>query len=162
LIDISKVFKNTSALKAEVIKDIKRKIDNTLKNEVSQITKEIIQEHIQTDVYNAGSPRVYVRRYYDGGLIDERNLVTDVKDNTLTITDVAKFNPIGTTPSSSPDELTRQIVEGYGSKKTWYSQPRPFMENANIELENNNDVQKAIDDGLARQGIRRIRSYGRI
>ena len=153
-----KTFKSFADLKKQIESDIAQKINDTLENEVAEAAKAVIQTNIQETVYDAGYPSWYQRRYYKGGLIDGDNLAANVRDGELTISNTTKarypswerkLHANGTT-------LSDLIIDGYGDQDQWYNQPRPYMENAEDDLEDNEKIQAAIDAGLARQGIRRV------
>jgi len=144
-------------LKKQIKSDIAQKINNTLENEVAEAAKAVVQKNIQETVYDAGYPSWYQRRYYNDGLIDEDNLAVNVRDGELTISNTAKarYPSWERKLQASGTTLSNLIIKGYGDRDQWYNQPRPYMENAENELEDNNKIQAAIDAGLARQGIRR-------
>lgn len=144
-----------SQLKAEM----QKRINQSLNGNVRTIVKKCVQEHAQNDVLATYEPKEYKRRS-TLGIDSSRNIVGEVKDNTLTVSDVAQIAPPivdGYTPSGDPDNGLSQLIEQgaynlfHKPKGTPYIEPRPFMTNAKKEVATpgakaHDDILKAIKD----------------
>lgn len=159
-------FKNLKDLE----KYLKEKIDNSLEKEVASMVKAVQTDHIVDDVYMAYNkvgggrqePYVYERRYFQGGLIDRENMVSEVADGVLTVTNIAEANP---DYNKSPVENLAGLIEyghenGYGQYDytrnrdgtEWqYMQPRPFIENTRDDIAKNKLHVKALKEALKRR-----------
>ena len=74
-----------------------------------------MQKNIQEKLYDKYSPRVYQRREEYGGLIDEKNIVTEVNNNNIVIANITPPSPsIFNTSirSDDPTLLTTWIDDG--------------------------------------------------
>jgi len=168
-----KIAKSFKELEKQIKEDLQKAVVNTLQNEVAEIVKDVIQHHIQTDVYDVYEPEHYERRGPDRGrgkgqgLGDRDNLVEHIEDDqTLVVNQVATYNPyknyspVYPHPGSNSPNLVKLIVDGYSghnSNSAEYAKPRPFMENANSSLSkggrNYADLDEAFETGLARHGV---------
>ena len=157
-------FKNINAL----IKHISLKVEESLGDEVANMVKDKQQEHINDDVYmqynvvdgQRKEPYKYERRYFEGGLIDRDNIVAEVKDGTLTVTNV-------TEGKDGLDNLAGLIEfgdkNGFGeydwkynkdNTQDQYLQPRPFIDNTRQEIAEKSLHKKALIEGLKKRGIK--------
>lgn len=144
-----------SQLKAEM----QKRINQSLNGNVRTIVKKCVQDHAQNDVLATYEPKEYKRRS-TLGIDSSRNIVGEVKDNTLTVSDVAQIAPPivdGYTPSGDPDNGLPQLIEQgahnlfHEPAGTPYIEPRPFMTNAKKEVATpgakaHEDILKAIKD----------------
>lgn len=144
-----------SQLKAEM----QKRINQSLNGNVRTIVKKCVHEHAQNDVLATYEPKEYKRRS-TLGIDSSRNIVGEVKDNTLTVSDVAQIAPPivdGYTPSGDPDNGLPQLIEQgaynlfHKPEGTPYIEPRPFMTNAKKEVATpgakaHDDILKAIKD----------------
>lgn len=145
------------------------KINSSLENEVYNVVKDVMQEHIQTDVYNVYSPTTYRRRYGNGGLVSDENIIEDVWEelgdnsslllvknittgNPTTVFDTEEYGTIEIESANSGKELTPIIEYGLeiGSPYSDYGYEFPFVRGKKIIptpkrpfMHNTNDDLKA-------------------
>lgn len=160
-------FRNMS----ELSKALEKHIKQSMENEVAKVVKDVMQEKIQDEVYDAYNwpehessrkePYIYERRYSRGGLIDRDNITHEVsKDGVLTVENIAKGKDSG-------DDLAPLIESGQGrghgsydyefnrDGTSWqYLQPRPFIAKTREALQEEQSYVKALKDALKKQGIR--------
>jgi hypothetical protein len=132
---------------AELEKYLNEKIRKSLANEVADVARETMSEHVMSDVYAKYQPTQYQRT---GDLYKDVK-TTMVDDTTLMVEDVAKDEETG--------RLIAPIVnEGVGyewkDSKIYNMQPfpRPFVEETAKELENGL-AKEALKNGLKKQGL---------
>ena len=157
-------FKNLT----ELNKYINQQMKNALQNEVAQVVKNKEQEKVVTEVYekytpNNGEPWVYERRGTSGGLADQRNMkskvknikdgvelsvenVTKGKDEKVQISDLVEFG-------DGYRGLEYDYKENRDDTADQYLQSRPFQERTVDELAQTNEHVKAMKNGLIRQGL---------
>lgn len=154
----------------EIIAQVNPKIQNALKNEVSEEVRDVYQKHIDQDVYDAYSPG-RERRDIGGGLIADENIIGEVKGNTLEVKNITPLDDFDIngdiiSHSSSGAELGEIIEYGLAytgnapylfsgdmSGQPW-TQPRPFTKNTIDDLQRNKQHVNAMKKGLQRQGIK--------
>jgi hypothetical protein len=136
---------------------LKSKIDDALRNEVAEIVTETMLSNIKTEVYDAYNPKRYERRYDDGGIVDEGNIVSKVKGNTLTVENITMSNkeylPKGEKPFKIAGVIEHGSGAGYGEYDYYDPGARPFLEETRNDLIKNKQHIDAIKKGLKRQGI---------
>lgn len=118
----------------EIQARLQNSIDDCLNKEVAQLVKEEISHAVETEVYAAGTPKVYQRRGSPGNFMgtgslgDPQEMQHSVSNGILKVTDDAQpFNP------GFGLELDEAISYGYGDKSLWWNKPRPFE---NVAVEN--------------------------
>ena len=123
-------------------------VKDAMKKEVSEMSRDLVVEYLVDDVYDAYQSQ-YDRKYDQGGLADEDNILTTmVNDVTLKIEDIRRDEKTG--------RLVAPIVE-YG-KGYWSEElddaigERPFIENTAKKLRNGK-ARNALLRGLKRQGV---------
>lgn len=127
------------------------RVDDALQGEVTEYIKDVIQQHIVDDVYNAYSPTMYARRYDNNGLLDRWYLedsyysTPDVKY--LFITSNALENYTG------KPILGRMINDSgypniFNHEDYPWMHPRPFMDNAREEVIGSGVVQDIIKKAI--------------
>jgi hypothetical protein len=125
---------------------INKKIASVLKNEIAKEVVETMQEHVQTDVYDAYDP-VYPekRRMYNGGLIDPDSIeIQVVDDNTISVENIAYDG----------DKNVPLIVEsGIGYTYAYHGGARPFTEKTREELASTDRLKNAMKKGLKNRGL---------
>ena len=148
---------------------IQRKVNDSLKNEVSEVAKREISKSVETHVYSMYQPTKYWRRKYsEHGLADKTNINTTlIESGKLMITDDAPFNPYNNDGTYEPPgeesqietgkidmskSLGYNIEYGWGNQNTDYSEPRPFMSMAKREMENGK-IRSALKKGLLKRGL---------
>ena len=143
------IFRNMNDLK----KHLQQKINNALVNEVAQVVKSTESKAVKDTVYDAYSPRYYVRRGNHGGLSDESNLRAELLDDgILQVQNLTPPNPEYPYPA-----LKSTVAEGveYGREYTFFNPgPRPFTKSTVNELDMTGDHIAALEKGLQRQGIK--------
>lgn len=129
----------------ELEKELRKRINNVLDNEVVTVAKENMVEATQTSVYDVYDPKYYVRRLEDGGLLDINNIdVQPVTDGII----LRNFTPLDN--ARGDYDLDDIIVHGYGTQPF----PRDFY-GATIEnLKDNKEHIIAMKKGLERQGFK--------
>lgn len=118
--------------------------------------RDIVTEHVETDVYDVYAPTIYKRRSM-GGLSDERNIVGTVNNKKLTVENETAFAQ-GYHSENFGKGLATLVNDGDGAGGFYYdyagefNEPRPFWDNAVEEIETTNRVENALVDGLRRLG----------
>ncbi len=120
-----------------------------METEVAKESRGTMKKHIQNDAYSQYAPTSYVRKYDQGGLIDDSNIETImIDDNTLKVENIRKDEETG--------RLVTPVVEyGKGYYTDWLDKkigPRPFVNNTFIELKNG-VAKEALKEGLRKQGV---------
>lgn len=139
-----------------LFKDLQKKINESLVDDVAPVVKSAMSDEVQNTVYSVYQPKIYERRFNDGGLLDEENYHTElVADGTVAITNDTPINDIyGGDDSMS---LTEQVIEGkgygYGNGTEPYAQPRDFMEATREDLRQTNAHISAMINGLRKRGF---------
>ena len=149
---------------------VKKRVEQTLKNEVFEEVRDVYQKHIDEDVYDVHSPTVYQRRDIGGGLIADENIIGDVNDFVLAVKDIAPLNTSisnsGKQKSYSDTYLANIIENGLAntghaknlfnrdmSSEPW-ANPRPFTQNTINDLKTNKQHIEALKEGLKKRGIK--------
>lgn len=144
-------------------KHINKKIASALKNEVAEKVKDVMQDKVETEVYNAYTshsdhPDKYVRRGEKGGLKSRSNMKESVTDTTLTVENTTKMKDTGY-------ELAGLVEygndKGYGEYDYYpaknsegdFRKPRPFIDETKKSIESTGEHINAMRKGLKRQGI---------
>lgn len=165
-------------------KYLNKNIVDTLKNDVYNVVKEVQQENIQAEVYDKyridedgelTEPYRYKRRYKNGGLIADDNIVPNVINNNneidLIVENIAKgadrINDYNGNSGNLSGEYIAELIEygdGYNGLEYDYKgnrdntayqylKSRPFMRKTVEELENSMLHVKALRNGLKSKGI---------
>lgn len=135
-------------------KKLDNAIDDSLENEVYNVAVEVMKEKIEERVYNAYSSKAskpYIRRYDDGGLLDDNNIRKKVYKSKHSIN----------IKNMTDNGKTVNVVES-GKGYTWTASeiykmqpfPRPFHKPAEEELINSGKAKKALIKGIKRNGIK--------
>lgn len=144
---------------AALQKEMQRRINIALEGEAKQVVEDTMKKHVQDDVLGAYEPVMYERRG-SGGIDDETNIKSTVRDHVLTVKDVAPLEgprvPGYIASRASQTEFAK-LLEGYGkgiadpwgSRYTNWRKPRPFVTNAKEEVARSNSranakIKKAI------------------
>lgn len=150
------------------IKDLEKYLTGTvfksaLELETADEIEKTLQKHIQKDVYDVYTPKVYVRREGNGGLIDSENIISKlVSEGTLSVTNETRPNPYARDGATTNKDLPELVEFGHGYKEYLYDYPsdpaffleRPFTENTVKELQETKAHVKAFKRGLLREGIK--------
>ena len=143
------------------LKHIDALVDNALEREVADVVEDAIIESARRNVYEAYTPSPYFldkRREGSGGILDRTSMNVEVKNNTLTVQDVARFNNSihwqhlwgGKRPN---ENLSDAIACGERRFNMQKAGQRPFHEDAEKEVIQSGAVDDALRRGLARQGL---------
>ena len=153
---MAKVCNNLQELRSEIMK----KVNISLKEYVGEKVKEVMLEHIETDVYNAYEPKTYLRRGNNGGLSDPDNIVVQREyDGAISIENVTvgrEFyfqdrEPIRSNNADRP--LTPIIETGKGYDYWSKAFPRPFVNNTVDEIVQEKIIENTLKEGLKKQGL---------
>lgn len=137
------------------------KVAKILKQDVAPIVEEIVQSHIQSDIYYAYSPHpgawingsTYQRRH-----VLENNITSSLSDNkTLFVTSTATASPSVVKGYSFRNKYPGAFLKMLESENTgiWRKGfPRPAISNAQAEIDDNlqnGSISRAIQNGIKRE-----------
>lgn len=140
-------------------KHLQKAIDNSMQNEVEEAIIEQEQESIERVVYDAYDPKYYIRRGSHGGLIDKNNMFGKLNSGRSNAgnSELSIYNNTPPNPNYRHSTLSSRFIDGaveYGKEYDFYNPgERPFTEDAIEQLEYNKKHEKALKQGLKRQGI---------
>jgi hypothetical protein len=129
---------------AELENYLNGKLNETLKNDVANQSKQLMQEHIDKDVYEAYTPKEYERT----GQLRADVVVDMVDGNTLEIKDIR---------NDDGKDIVKIIESGKGYD--WSSSlddiigARPFVRNTRNDLKNGK-AKKYLKQGLIARGLK--------
>lgn len=145
-------FDNLDSLLAHV----QKQIDDTMVDEVADAVVDTMKAEIQNTVYGVYQPKVYNRRFGNGGLLDKDNIkVTPVK-NGIEVKNVTPVNTAYGYSGSSSDLLDKIIVTGSGYRYDnggAYLKPRDFYAKTVMDMKLMNQPIDALKKGLKKRGI---------
>lgn len=129
----------------ELAKYVNAQSKQSLKDEIAPLVKSKMQEHVESDVYQAYTPELYSRT---GGL--KRDI--DIQET---------VNGVAIIPNRTDEDTGKYIPEvietgkgysfsGYG---LGYERPRPFVENTVKELQSSGEHVKRLKQSLQTKGI---------
>lgn len=137
------------------------KIATILKQDVAPIVEEIVQSHIQSDIYYAHTPRpgAWINRTtYQRRHALENNIVSSFSDKeTLFVTSTASASPSIVKGYSFRNRYPGAFLKMLESGNTgiWRRGfPRPVINNAQIEIDDNlqgGSISRAIENGIKRE-----------
>lgn len=146
----------------ELEKLINQKIAKALADDVAETVKDVMQEKVQTEVYDAYTshsdhPDKYVRRGMQGGLQDRKNMKSEVIDNTLIVENKTRMADTGYELSGLVEYGNNA---GYGSydyplaknSEGSFLKPRPFISETRLEV-SKGKAEDALKRGLKKQGL---------
>jgi len=145
----------------EITKSVQDKVNKIAQVSVTDVVKEVEQQHIQTDVYDVYTPKYYKRRYYNDGLIANDNIVGSMDGNTLEIVNITK--PYNNSYNNELAPLVEYGLAYSGNAKNIFksdmsgepwANPRPFTANTIKDLKTNKQHVKALKNGLKNYGIK--------
>ena len=161
----------------ELETELRKRVQNALATNVDGVVKEIMQEHIILDVYDAYDPVVYARklnsiRYNNSGPIDEDNIVSNLNgDLSLSVKSVTlddkyigihKYNksegytsvPTVRHNYNKPIAGVIETGQGYDIEGWEYNGVQhSFMINTCEYLKDNHYHTTALKEGLRLQGL---------
>ena len=148
----------------ELEKELYKRINTALDTEVADTVKEVMTDHIVKDVYDKYEPKLYQRRYNDGGLLDPENIIATmgndgellVQNITLGSDTVYSQDPsgFGYYNSRNANEFITPIIESGVGYDAWDEAfPRPYVQNTHDDLEQNHYHTEAMKRSLKKQGL---------
>ena len=137
----------------KIEKQLQSKIQDALNNEVKEVVVETLLSHVKTDIYDYYTPKIYERKYDDGGLADEANIKTSVKGNTLSVENVRKDGSKNVAEIVETGEGYTYGEPAYSNPPYSYQNPRPFTENTRVELRETGKHVDALKKGLKRNNV---------
>lgn len=130
-----------------ILAKIKADLKNVVENEVTDDVKDVYTEEV-IRMYDEFTPKMYDRRYDQGGFADEDNWSVDVKqrgnDTSFELTNETKA-------INSRMRLDKIIEEGIYDYPNSPSE-RPVYERTMEQLEQERTVEKALKRGLEARG----------
>ena len=147
--------------------DIEQAIENALRNEVAEVVKGAIAEAALQEVYEGYTPSFLSRRdpTYGGGQAHERGMIghgiTDPDSVVITVSGnelIAEDNPDwqqlwGDRSWRPAKRLAEAIADGDPRYNMDRAGPRPFHDTAKALALETGAVERALREGLKRQGI---------
>ena len=132
-----KSFSTVNQLQREIM----RRANEALKNEVKDYVEDKMKSHVEKDVYATYSPVEYERREANGGLLDDSNIKDVVHDRTLTVYNETHVEGprLNHKEYKNPDGLPR-LLESDNIRNPWthkryrWMSPRPFMTNTQKDI----------------------------
>ena len=138
----------------ELLKSLESDIEDTLMHEVLDTVKEIELRHVEEDVMDVYTPKIYERRGMGmGGIDDPDNIVGTVENMELEVENITPFAS-GYGTWNKGVGLAELINDGNSTSGFFYdyygefNRPRPFLDNTADEIENTDDVENALAKGL--------------
>ena len=119
--------------------------------DMQEIIKKTMQEHLETNVYAKYTPYVYQRRKEDGGLLDTDNIeIKPINNNSLDITisvkNIAEYN--GYPDNQFYETLAERIEYGIPRGRVPYKKSRPFMQETYEDLKQSGVVKKTLKKNM--------------
>ena len=145
----------------ELEKELYKRINTALEEDVADVVKDIMTDHIIQDVYEAYEPTGYQRRYANGGLLDPNNIIATLGNNgEMLVQNITLGSEYYYIPSikrsfrsANADKFISPIIE-YGIDYDVVGVfPRPFMQNTHDDLEQNHYHTQAMKQSLKKQGL---------
>ena len=137
---------------AQFSADLDRAIQYAMENDVASAVRVSLAEAVETEVYDAYDPHMYIRRGpMDGGLQDQSpdnmEATYDPQTRTLEVQDMSRDEKTG--------RLVAPVVEsGEGYRFPWDGQrPRPFHKRAQEIVVESGWFESALQAGLKAAGF---------
>ena len=128
---------------AQLEQEVKKRINRSLRNEITPLIKEEIKKSVDDKVYDVYDPKKYERRKEDGGLQDEQNMTAVFEDYGVSV-----YNDTSAAGKNF-DPLDEKIEYGYGALDQPYNVGRPFMDTAQEYVNRrSNDIQRIIQRAI--------------
>ena len=147
---MSDTFDTIAELREALLKDMRNAVIKEVVKEMKDIEREVIEER----VYAVFSPKVYKRRYENGGLMDKENMLEEVSisknDITVEITNLTQGNP---TYRNFWDSDIQELIET--GNYMWNGQmppPRPFIDETQSVIDTTDRIDRAIERALSNLG----------
>ena len=140
---------------AELYADLLNDIEKVAAKEISKEMIKIEQETIDKEVYAKFTPKVYQRRYDDGGLRSEANMETKISMEGNGIT-IEVLNTTTGSPHSCPGYyrgyIQPLVEEGIYIWNGEMPPPRPFIDPAQEVIDNTDRIDDILDGALKNLG----------
>lgn len=141
------------------VEELRRALFNDLYNavlkEVVKEMKDIEKETIEERVYAVFSPKEYVRRYSNGGLIAEENMQEEIgingNDITVEITNITRGNE-GQCKDYYRGYIQPVVEEGYYIWNGEMPPPRPFIDETQSVIDTTDRIDEIIERVLKSMG----------
>ena len=167
------ICKNLKELETELYKRINKALDE----DVADTVKEVMTDHIVSDVYDKYIPKMYMRRYNQSGnainspfddtdntgLLDPNNIISTIDGEggllveNITLGSKYYFYGDERRISDNAGEPIAGVIEtgqGYDIGGWAYDGvPRPFIQNTHDDLERNHYHTEAMKRNLKKQGL---------
>ena len=133
---------------------LQKQVQATMQKEVAEVVKDVIQDHVQKDVYDKYDPIEYIRFGHDGGLIDRRNIESRPIEDGIEVENITTHRNLRNTGDKYIPEVIEtgvgyDILGGYD-----YEKPRPFIANSREDLRKSGDHVQALKEGLKKKGFK--------
>lgn len=150
-----KTTKNSYKDVKVLLSDLKQDIEDVLMNEVLDEVRDIELKHIQEEVLSSYSPQIY-RRRMTSGIDDPSNIVGEVYDMQLVVDNITRFNDdygssnhgVGLADLVNDGDSLQGYFYDYPGK---FNLPRPFIDKTIEEIEQGDNVEKALIKGLKKK-----------
>ena len=146
-----KEYENAAELYADLLNDIEKVVAKEISKEMIKIE----QETIDKEVYAKFTPKVYQRRYDDGGLRSEANMETKISMEGNGIT-IEVLNTTTGGPHSCPGYyrgyIQPLVEEGIYIWNGEMPPPRPFIDPAQEVIDNTDRIDDILDGALKNLG----------
>lgn len=125
---------------------------------VSSETKEKLEEHIQSDVYAKWTPKTYIRRKENGGLLDDSSVtvpyaIAQAHGLALRGLMTVRYQPSGASDQwenpAHGDALISRIESGEGYEWRRHPGARPFWTNLVQEMVDGNGLATSFDSAMS-------------
>ena len=159
----------------ELEKELYKRINTALDEDVSDVVKDVMTDHIIQDVYDVCNPVSYERRYnqaginidngYDDsdntGLLDVDNIIATIDGEgnlfvqNITLGSRYYYDKNKKRISQNAGKPIANIIETGEGYDIWDANgtSRPFMRNTHDDLKENHYHTQAMKQGLKRQGL---------
>lgn len=140
---------------SQLNREINKRINSALREDVSNYVVDKLKEHINKDVYNSYSPKEYIRRESNGGLLDDNNIRTKVVSQTLSVYEESEIEGPRLKGEKFPnkDGLAKLIEHGaynpWNNTRYKWTKPRTFVSNTQKEINNHyKDIVKMLKNKI--------------
>lgn len=146
-----KEYENAAELYADLLNDIEKVVAKEISKEMIKIE----QETIDKEVYAKFTPKVYQRRYDDGGLRSEANMETKIgMEGDSVIIEVLNTTTGGShsCPGYYRGYIQPLVEEGIYIWNGEMPPPRPFIDPAQEVIDNTDRIDDILDGTLKNLG----------
>ncbi|GCD10448.1 hypothetical protein [Clostridium tagluense] len=135
---------------AEVIAKAKEVAQKILENEVAEAIIKLEQDHIQKDVYNAYTPKIYPRT---GDLKKKENFKIERTLNGISVKNVTVHNGVNGEVKDIVDTVEYGRNYDFTGYAYSYEEPRPFVQNTKDELVASQLHVKVLREEMKKKGF---------